>query len=118
MRAFHSGGAAGADIAHGLPRVVELFEARKPKGLAMIAEVDGKVSVEESDKALSVTITDSGGEEHKHTLPPRTPLFVEHRQKGEAGTPLHEGAPYPAELLADPGPTATALYMVQWGQQG
>src|SRR5205085_9084621 len=65
MRTFHTGGVAGADITHGLPRVVELFEARKPKGLAKIAEVDGKVTVDETDKALNVTITDAGGEEHK-----------------------------------------------------
>src|SRR4051812_5719737 len=58
MRTFHTGGVAGLDITQGLPRVVELFEARKPKGLAKIAEVDGKVSVEESDKAVKLTITD------------------------------------------------------------
>ena len=53
MRTFHTGGVAGADITHGLPRVVELFEARKPKGLAKIAEQDGTVSIEETDKALT-----------------------------------------------------------------
>ena len=51
MRTFHTGGVAGADITHGLPRVVELFEARKPKGLAQITEVDGAVSIEETEKA-------------------------------------------------------------------
>ena len=76
MRTFHTGGVAGADITHGLPRVVELFEARKPKGLAKIAEVGGTVSIEESDKALTVVITDDGGEEHRHTFPRRTRLFV------------------------------------------
>src|SRR5207253_11029449 len=54
MRTFHTGGVAGADITHGLPRVVELFEARRPKGLAKIAEQDGTVSIEESEKALTV----------------------------------------------------------------
>ncbi|MGH2855031.1 MAG: DNA-directed RNA polymerase subunit beta', partial [Solirubrobacteraceae bacterium] len=58
MRTFHTGGVAGADITHGLPRVVELFEARKPKGLAQIAEQDGTVGIEESEKALTVVITD------------------------------------------------------------
>ena len=104
MRTFHTGGVAGADITHGLPRVVELFEARKPKGLAKIAEVGGKVSIEESDKAITVVITDDGGEEHRHTFPRRTLLFVDNGQKIEAGTQLNEGSLYPHELLADPGP--------------
>ncbi len=60
MRTFHTGGVAGADITHGLPRVVELFEARKPKGLAKMAPVDGKVTIEDSDKAITVVITDDG----------------------------------------------------------
>ena len=76
MRTFHTGGVAGADITHGLPRVVELFEARKPKGLAKIAETDGKVSIEDSDKAVTVVITDDSGEEYRHTFPRRTRLFV------------------------------------------
>src|SRR5207248_4847683 len=62
MRTFHSGGVGGADITHGLPRVVEIFEARKPKSLAKIAEIGGKVSIEETDKSLTVVITDDDGE--------------------------------------------------------
>ncbi len=76
MRTFHTGGVAGADITHGLPRVVELFEARKPKGLARIAEVAGHVSIEDADKTVTVVITDEGGEEHRHTFPRRTMLYV------------------------------------------
>ncbi len=76
MRTFHTGGVAGADITHGLPRVVELFEARRPKGLAKIAEQDGVVSIEETDKALTVVITDEAGEEHRHAFPRRTRLYV------------------------------------------
>src|SRR3982075_4178812 len=117
MRTFHTGGVAGADITHGLPRVVELFEARKPKGLAKIAEVDGKITVEETDKALTVIITDAGGEEHKHTFPRRTRLYVEHGQKVEAGTQLNEGSLYPHELLAIRGRTETELYMVKEVQE-
>jgi len=117
MRTFHTGGVAGADITHGLPRVVELFEARKPKGLAKIAEVDGKVTVDETDKALNVTITDAGGEEHKHTFPRRTRLFVEGGQKVEAGTQLNEGSLYPHELLAIRGRTETELYLVREVQE-
>ena len=104
MRTFHTGGVAGADITHGLPRVVELFEARKPKGLAKIAEVGGKVGVEETEKALTVVITDDAGEEHRHTFPRRTRLFVEAGAKIEPGTQLNEGSLYPAELLAHPRP--------------
>ena len=80
MRTFHTGGVAGLDITQGLPRVVELFEARKPKGLAQIAEVAGKVTVEETDKAVKLTITDDKGEEHAYSFPPRTNILVEPRQ--------------------------------------
>jgi DNA-directed RNA polymerase subunit beta' len=117
MRTFHTGGVAGADITHGLPRVVELFEARKPKGLAKIAEVDGKVTVDETDKALNLTITDDAGEEHKHAFARRTRLFVEHGQKVTAGTQLNEGSLYPHELLAIRGRTETELYMVKEVQE-
>ncbi len=117
MRTFHTGGVAGADITHGLPRVVELFEARKPKGLAKIAEVGGKVSIEDSDKAITVVITDDGGEEHRHTFPRRTLLFVSQGQKIEPGTQLNEGSLYPAELLAIRGRTETELYLVREVQE-
>jgi DNA-directed RNA polymerase subunit beta' len=117
MRTFHTGGVAGADITHGLPRVVELFEARKPKGLAKIAEVGGKVSVEESDKSVTVVITDQGGEEHRHTFPRRTRLFVEQGRKIESGTQLNEGSLYPHELLAVRGRTETELYLVREVQE-
>ena len=112
MRTFHTGGVAGLDITQGLPRVVELFEARKPKGLAKIAEVDGKVSIEESDKAVKVTITDDKGEEHDYSFPPRTNLYVESGKKVEVGTQLNEGSLYPAEILAIRGRTATEQYIV------
>ena len=117
MRTFHTGGVAGADITHGLPRVVELFEARKPKGLAKIAEIGGKVSIEETDKALTVVITDDGGEEHRHTFPRRTRLFVESGRKIEPGTQLNEGSLYPHELLAIRGRTETELYLVSEVQE-
>src|SRR5213596_1758350 len=76
MRTFHTGGVAGQDITQGLPRVVELFEARKPKGLAQMAEVAGKVSVDETDKAIKVIVTDAEGEEHAFNFPARTRLYV------------------------------------------
>ncbi len=117
MRTFHTGGIAGADITHGLPRVVELFEARKPKGLAKIAEVGGAVTVEETDKALTVVITDDGGDEHRHTFPRRTRLFVENGEKVEPGKQLNEGSLYPHELLAIRGRTETELYLVREVQE-
>ncbi len=113
MRTFHTGGVAGLDITQGLPRVVELFEARKPKGLAQLAEVDGKVAVEEGEKGSTITLTDAKGEEHKYTFPLRTLLLVKHGQRVEAGTQLNEGSLYPAELLEIRGRTETEMYLVK-----
>jgi DNA-directed RNA polymerase subunit beta' len=112
MRTFHTGGVAGHDITQGLPRVVELFEARKPKGLAQMATVAGKVAVEETDKAVKVILTDAKGEDESYTFPPRTRLNVAHGDRIEAGTQLNEGSLYPAELLAIRGRTETELYLV------
>jgi DNA-directed RNA polymerase subunit beta' len=109
MRTFHTGGVAGADITHGLPRVVELFEARKPKGLAKIAEIGGVVAIEDGDKSVTVVITDDGGEEHRHTFPRRTLLYVSDGQRVEVGDQLNEGSLYPHELLAFAGATPCDL---------
>ena len=117
MRTFHTGGVAGADITHGLPRVVELFEARKPKGLAKIAEVGGVVSIEDTDKSRTVVITDDAGEEHRNTFPRRTRLHVAEGEKIEPGTQLNEGSLYPHELLALRGRTATEVYLVKEVQE-
>ncbi len=117
MRTFHTGGVAGADITHGLPRVVELFEARRPKGLAKIAEQDGAVSIEETDKALTVVISDEAGEEHRHAFPRRTRLFVTDGEKIKAGRQLNEGSVYPHELLAIRGRTETEVYLVKEVQE-
>ena len=123
MRTFHTGGIAGADITHGLPRVVELFEARKPKGLARIAEVSGNATIESSDKHATVVITDSGGEEHRYSFPRRTLLYVHDGEHVEQGTQLNEGSLYPHELLALGGNTAeqrrteTELYLVREVQE-
>ena len=87
MRTFHTGGVAGLDITQGLPRVVELFEARKPKGLAKIAEVAGKVSVEETDKAVKLTITDDKGEEHDYSFPARTNVSTSRRASRSSRVP-------------------------------
>jgi DNA-directed RNA polymerase subunit beta' len=112
MRTFHTGGIAGQDITQGLPRVVELFEARKPKGLAQMAEVAGKVTLEEGEKANKVIVTDEKGEEHSYSFPIRTRLHVKQGDRVEAGTQLNEGSLYPAELLAVRGRTETEQYLV------
>ena len=119
MRTFHTGGVAGADITHGLPRVVEIFEARNPKGAATLAEVGGKVEVEEQDRTIKVTVVPNALDENgepipakEYTFPRRTRLLVTPGQVVEAGDPLNEGSIDPAELLALKGSTATELYLV------
>jgi DNA-directed RNA polymerase subunit beta' len=112
MRTFHTGGVAGADITHGLPRVVELFEARKPKGLAEIAQEDGTAAIEQTEKNVVVTITDDAGDEHAYSFPRRTRLLVDNGQKVRQGTQLNEGSLYPHDLLALRGRTETEQYLV------
>ena len=119
LRTFHTGGVAGADITHGLPRVVELFEARKPKGQAELATVEGTVTVEDTEKGLKVIVTDDQGEESPYAFPRRTRLLVEQGQKVKPGDQLNEGSIYPHDLLAYGGPdqparrTATEVYLVK-----
>src|SRR5207247_1925729 len=105
MRTFHTGGVAGADITHGLPRVVEIFEARNPKGAAQLVEVGGRAVVEQTDRGPKVTIVPDGVDENGEPLQPqeyaltrRTRLLVADGQTVEAGDPLHEGSIAPAEL--------------------
>jgi len=117
LRTFHTGGVAGLDITQGLPRVVELFEARKPKGLANLAESDGTVGIERTEKALKVTVTDDSGEEHSYSFPTRTRLFVEEGQRIEKGHQLNEGSIYPHELLSIRGRTETEVYLVDQVQK-
>ncbi|MCD6727315.1 MAG: DNA-directed RNA polymerase subunit beta' [Solirubrobacteraceae bacterium] len=117
MRTFHTGGVAGADITHGLPRVVELFEARKPKGLAEMAEHDGRVSIEETEKALNVLVTDASGEEHRHAFPRRTRVLVRDGDSVTRGAQLNEGSLYPHDLLRMRGRTATERYLVDEVQE-
>ena len=123
MRTFHTGGVAGADITHGLPRIVELFEARKPKGLAAIAKVEGVITVEDTDRNRTVVITDDAGEEHRETFPRRTRLLVGDGDRVKLGHQLNEGNLYPHELLSHGGETAlerrtrTELYIVDQVQE-
>jgi DNA-directed RNA polymerase subunit beta' len=113
MRTFHTGGVAGADITHGLPRVVEIFEARNPKGAAKLAEVGGLVDIEDTDRGPKVSIVVEGEEEPvTYQLPRRTRVLVEKGQTVEPGDPLHEGSLNPADLLRLKGATPTELYLV------
>jgi DNA-directed RNA polymerase subunit beta' len=113
MRTFHTGGVAGADITHGLPRVVELFEARKPKGQAKITQFAGTVHIEETDKTKKVVILDDTGEElHSYAISRRADLMVEEGQHVEAGDQLYEGSLNPHELLKYRGALETARYIV------
>jgi DNA-directed RNA polymerase subunit beta' len=120
MRTFHSGGVAGADITHGLPRVVEIFEARNPKGAAKLAEVGGTVKIEDTERGPKISIvtdeTDEDGEPLEpvsYQLPRRTRVLVQDGQTAEPGDALHEGSLNPADLLRLKGATATELYLVQ-----
>ncbi len=113
MRTFHTGGVAGADITHGLPRVVELFEARKPKGVAKIAAFAGKISIEESEKTKKVMITSDKGKEKSYTFPLRTLLLVENGQTVEAGQQLQDGALHPGEMTEIVGRTPTEKYLIK-----
>src|SRR5207248_1443305 len=116
MRTFHTGGVAGADITHGLPRVVEIFEARNPKGAATLAEVGGKVDIEDTDRGPKATIVPfdlKDDEEPKAIqLPRRTRLLVTKGQDVQPGDPLHEGSINPADLLRLKGYTETELYLI------
>jgi len=119
MRTFHTGGVAGADITHGLPRVVEIFEARNPKGAARLAEVPGRVEIESTDRGYHVLIHQDGVDDKGEQLQPkeytfarRSRLLVTDGQMVEPGDALNEGSLSPSELLELKGPTATELYLV------
>jgi len=119
MRTFHTGGVAGADITHGLPRVVEIFEARNPKGAATLAEVGGRVEIELTERGPKLTLvpTELGANGEladpvEYQLPRRTRLLVTNGQLVEPGDALNEGSRNPADLLALKGSTPTELYLV------
>ena len=112
MRTIHSGGVAGvADITQGLPRVEELFEARKPKGLAIISEIDGKVKIKETKKKKEVIVT-SKEQAKTYTIPFGSKMKVKEGDMVEAGEPLIEGSINPAEILAIKGPEGVYEYLI------
>ena len=113
MRTFHTGGVAGEDITHGLPRVVELFEARTPKGVAPISEVAGRVRIEETDKARKlVVVPDDGSEEIAYTAPRRVRLLVEDGAHVGVGEQLTVGAIDPKQVLRILGQRQVQLHLV------
>ena len=117
MRTFHTGGVAGADITHGLPRVVELFEARKPKGVARIAEVSGRVNIEDTERGSKLTITPEEGAAKEYAFARRTHMMVEDGDWVDEGVQLTPGSLYPADLLKHAGDTATERYLVNEVQE-
>lgn len=113
MRTIHSGGVAGvADITQGLPRVEELFEARKPKGLAIISEIEGKVSISDDKKKKEVTVQ-SKDDAKTYTIPFGAKLKVKGGDKISAGQPITEGSINPNEILAINGTEGVYEYLVQ-----
>ena len=114
MRTFHTGGVAGDDITQGLPRVEELFEARKPKGLAIIAEFGGKVQLRDNKKKREVVITnDETGESKAYLIPYGSRIKVLDDQVLEAGDELTEGSVNPHDILKIKGVRAVQDYMLR-----
>ncbi len=122
MRTFHTGGVAGEDITHGLPRVTELFEARRPKGQAILAEADGKLEIEDTEKARRLTVVDKKGHEKEYSVSRRARLRKRiddalREGKGKAidvktGEQLTEGSVNPHDLLELRGEKDVLAYIV------
>ncbi len=113
MRTIHSGGVAGvADITQGLPRVEELFEARKPKGIAIISEIDGKVKIAENKNRKEIIVT-SKEDSKTYVIPFGAKIAVKDDQEVLAGDPLTEGSINPNEILVIKGAKGVFEYLVQ-----
>ncbi|MGD0344291.1 MAG: DNA-directed RNA polymerase subunit beta' [Acidimicrobiales bacterium] len=113
MRTFHTGGVVGEDITHGLPRVVELFEARTPKGAAVLARTSGVVRIEEDESGRKVTVVGDRGDEEAYPVSSRAHLEVAEGQEVQAGESLIEGPKDPKELLEIKGIRETQQYLVE-----
>lgn len=113
MRTFHTGGVAGADITQGLPRVEELFEARKPKGLAIISEISGRVTINESKKRREVVVTAEDGETRSYIIPYGSRLKVKNDDFIEAGDEITEGSVNPHDILKIKGVKGVERYIVK-----
>jgi DNA-directed RNA polymerase subunit beta' len=114
MRTFHTGGIAGQDIAGGLPRVVELFEARSPKGKAILAGISGVVRLgDDEGKGRQVSIVSDDGDEEVHLIPGISRLAVDDGEEIIAGRPLVDGPRDPKELMEIRGIRETQNYLVE-----
>ena len=113
MRTFHSGGVAGGDITQGLPRVEELFEARKPKGLAIITEIAGTVTILDTKKKREIQVTGEDGESKIYLIPYGSRIKVQDGQVLEAGDELTEGSVNPHDILKIKGVRAVQDYMIR-----
>ncbi len=112
MRTFHTGGVAGADITQGLPRVEELFEARKPKGLAIVSEISGTVEFENSKKKRLVKIISNDGDVREYDIPFGSRVKVEDGMYIEAGDIITEGSINPQDILKIKGIDAVREYIL------
>jgi DNA-directed RNA polymerase subunit beta' len=113
MRTFHTGGVAGADITQGLPRVEELFEARKPKGLAIISEIDGVVSIKDTKKKREVTITSEDGDSRTYQIAYGSRIKVKEGQYIKAGDEITEGSVNPHDILKIKGAEGVEEYIIK-----
>ena len=114
MRTFHTGGVAGGDITQGLPRVEELFEARKPKGLAVITEIAGKVEIRDTKKKREIVITNQEtGESKTYLIPYGSRIKVQDEEVLEAGDALTEGSVNPHDILKIKGVRAAQDYLLR-----
>ncbi|MDY4670042.1 MAG: DNA-directed RNA polymerase subunit beta' [Oliverpabstia sp.] len=114
MRTFHTGGVAGGDITQGLPRVEELFEARKPKGLAIITEIKGEVAIKDTKKKREIVVTDrETGDSKTYLIPYGSRIKVTEGQILEAGDELTEGSVNPHDILKIKGVRAVQDYMIR-----
>lgn len=112
MRTFHTGGVAGDDITQGLPRVEELFEARKPKGQSIISEIDGKVTMQEVKGRREVEIVNENDEHASYTIPYGSRMKVHDGDRVEAGDELTEGSVNPHDMLKIKGIRGVQVYLV------
>ena len=125
MRTFHSGGVAGDDITQGLPRVEELFEARRPKRMAQIAEISGTVSIDDSHRSAlrTITVTADDGEVKTYQVPYSVDLKVTDGKQVKQGEPITDGSQYPQDVLRVSGVEAVQNYLIDevrkvYSQQG
>ncbi|MCC5428947.1 DNA-directed RNA polymerase subunit beta', partial [Clostridium botulinum] len=112
MRTFHTGGVAGADITQGLPRVEELFEARKPKGLAIVSEVSGTVKMEETKKKRTIIVVTDDGEEVSYDIPFGSRIKVKNGDIISAGDEITEGSINPHDILRIKGVDGVKNYLL------